>query len=207
MLKKYLHALGFIQYFRGESRKKEPEEGLMSLEFSSQQNAWSVKIILPGRLVELYEGALPAAYVMEKYPGMCVARPEIFKRPQESLVRPEEWLLPGQKFYLVPLSTVKKIRSKQQEKLGGGNEAMDKEFKDSSGKNVINGGDGEDCELSICSAKDFYIARDKWSKCRLRKCGRGAREKKPFVPPIREIKLWQGFGWIPSLPSVKELSP
>ncbi|KAI3716140.1 hypothetical protein L6452_23265 [Arctium lappa] len=54
--------------------------------------------------------AFPAAWIMEKYPNFVLARPDIFRRPWDSVIRPEEMLVPGQKYFVVPIWTVKKLR-------------------------------------------------------------------------------------------------
>lgn len=36
---------------------------------------------------------IPASQVMAKNPGMCIGMPEIFKRPLESLISAEDYLL------------------------------------------------------------------------------------------------------------------
>lgn len=50
--------------------------------------------------------------VLEKYPSFILARPEVFRRPWDSVVQPEEILVLGQKFYVVPKRTVKKLRQR-----------------------------------------------------------------------------------------------
>ena len=69
-----------------------------------------LKIVLPGGVVELYYVAVPAAKIMEAHPSFMVARPEVFRRPWDSLVHPDEILNPGEKYFLVPRSTVRKLR-------------------------------------------------------------------------------------------------
>ena len=44
--------------------------------------------------------AIPAARIMEKYPKFLLARPELFRRPWDSVVRPDEIFTPGQKFFV-----------------------------------------------------------------------------------------------------------
>lgn len=77
---------------------------------SSPPETAAVKIIHVGGFVEYYYMAVPARGIMEKYPSFLLARPEIFRRPWEPLVRPEEILTPGEKFYVVPRRTVRKLR-------------------------------------------------------------------------------------------------
>ena len=77
------------------------------------ENASSaLKIIHAGGRVECYYMAIPAARILEKYPSHALAKPEVFRRPWNSVVRPEKILTPGQKFLLVPHHTVKKLRRK-----------------------------------------------------------------------------------------------
>lgn len=54
--------------------------------------------------------ALPAATIIGRDPSFVLARPEVFRRPWDSVVRPEEILVPGEKYYVVPRRTVKKLR-------------------------------------------------------------------------------------------------
>lgn len=69
-----------------------------------------LRIIQAGGFVECYYMAFPAEHVIEKYPQLVLVRPEIFQRPWDSIVRPEEMLLPGEKFYLVPRRTLRKLQ-------------------------------------------------------------------------------------------------
>lgn len=70
----------------------------------------ALKIIHAGGRTDYYFMAVPASRVMERYPSFILAKPEIFRRPWDSVVRPEEILVPGQKFFLVPIRTVKKLK-------------------------------------------------------------------------------------------------
>lgn len=56
--------------------------------------------------------AVPAVSIMAKYPRSVLARPEIFHRPWEAVVRPDEILMPGEKFYIVPRGTVRKLQKR-----------------------------------------------------------------------------------------------
>ncbi|XP_038977529.1 uncharacterized protein LOC120108045 [Phoenix dactylifera] len=166
-----------------------------------------VRIVLAGGIVELYSAAVPAYLVMEKHPGLCVARPEVFKKPHESLVGPKERLLPGQKFYLVPRSTVTKLRRKNPCRLRGDGDAKETVLDKVEGEE----GDGVS-EESVCSAKDFYVSKEKWSDCLSKRFENGVEREiqKPFMPPIKRperCRLGLLAGWKPSLASVKELSP
>lgn len=183
------------------SCKNEVDEASMTKTFSFQQKDLYVRIVRAGGFIDLYGNAIFASQVMDKYPGMCVTRPEIFKRPHESLVQPEEKLHPGQKFYLVPRSTVNKLKHKYpevfqiEESIGAG---LDSGL---TGSKMLG---GEDEEFSI-SAKDFFVSPERWSRSAVRGCKKDV--KRPFVPPIKGARIYHGLGWQPNLPSVKELSP
>ncbi|EHA8587587.1 hypothetical protein COCNU_scaffold002699G000010 [Cocos nucifera] len=164
-----------------------------------------VRIVLAGGIVELYSSAVPAYLVMEKHPGLCLARPEVFKKPHESLVGPKERLLPGQKFYLIPRSTVTKLRRKNPGRLRDG-DAKETVLDE------VEGGEGGVSEESVCSAKDIYVSK-KWSDCFANMFEEGGAKQqiqKPFTPPFKmsvRSRLGLPGGWKPSLASVKELSP
>lgn len=74
------------------------------------QNPLIMKIIHAGGIVERHYMALPAAYIINKYPNYVLARPEIFHRPWDPIIRPDEILVPGEKYFVVPIPTVKKLR-------------------------------------------------------------------------------------------------
>lgn len=198
---------------KASRRKKQVEDASKSIDFSSIQKNVYVKIILAGGLVELYHGAITAGRIMEKYPGMTVARPDIFKHPNESLVRPDEELLPGEKFYLVPTSTVRKLRRKYQfREERESSEVRALEMRRLEWNRPIEGGakEGkEEKEEQVCYAREFYVSKEKWSDFALKKCCKdeGSVEKKGFTPPIKKAKSWKKLGWKPSLDSVEEVSP
>ncbi|KAK1264650.1 hypothetical protein QJS04_geneDACA024278 [Acorus gramineus] len=162
----------------------------------------AVMIVLAGGMVELYPEVITAAHVMEKYPGLVVTKPEVFKRPHESIVGSEEVLFPGQKFYLVPSTTVAKLRKKVSLKITSLKEAT---------KAAVE----ENCEdVEVCSAKDFYVSKERWQKyMRNRGVAIGAEtekkkkiKEKPFTLPIKKPRI-KGLRWQPSLRSVEEISP
>lgn len=80
--------------------------------FNVEKRSAALKIIHAGGTTDYYYMAVPASRVIDKYPSFILARPEVFWRPWESVVRPEEILVPGQKFYVVPRRTVRKLRQK-----------------------------------------------------------------------------------------------
>ncbi|KZV31361.1 hypothetical protein F511_05465 [Dorcoceras hygrometricum] len=76
----------------------------------AERRSRALKIIHVGGVAECYYMAVPAARIIEKYPKFILARPEIFHRPWDSIVGPDEILVPGQRYYVVPQQTVKKLR-------------------------------------------------------------------------------------------------
>lgn len=59
--------------------------------------------------MDRYCMATTAATIIQKNPSFVLARPEIFWRPWDSVVRPEEILVPSQKYYVVSRRTVHKL--------------------------------------------------------------------------------------------------
>ncbi|KAF5450243.1 hypothetical protein F2P56_030610 [Juglans regia] len=192
-----------------ESRgKKEVRGASISLDVRLQAKNIYVRIVHAGGREELYPNAIPASKLMEKYPGMSVARPEVFKSPHDSLLCPEDSLLPGQKYYVVPSSTVQKLKHKLWKKAEVKEHvAVKKETWD--WKITIDVGE-VGLEERICYAKDFYQSKDTTEKCSKDSkpsTRNRVRGKKPFVPPLPKGKPIRGLGWEPSLTSVSELSP
>ncbi|KAJ4825440.1 hypothetical protein Tsubulata_047935, partial [Turnera subulata] len=148
------------------------------------------------------QAAVRASQLMEKHPGMCVARPEVFKYPRKSLLWPDEFLLPGNKYLMIPTTTARKLTRKHTGELKVKRSA---EVKDETVDANITWDSSEDfSEESVCSAKDFYVSRDREPKVPARK---STRAKKPFVPPLPRGRSLRVSGWEPSLTSVQELSP
>lgn len=69
-----------------------------------------VKIVHPGGHVELHDGPVLAAEIMNRNPKCCVAHPNVFQQPW-AILAPETTLMPGQKFYVVPKHTVRRLQS------------------------------------------------------------------------------------------------
>ncbi|KAI5337537.1 hypothetical protein L3X38_016808 [Prunus dulcis] len=68
-----------------------------------------VKIVHPGGHVELHDSPLLAAELMLRNPRCCVAHPHIFQQPW-AIVAPDTMLRLGQKYYVVPISTIRKLQ-------------------------------------------------------------------------------------------------
>ncbi|XP_011007013.1 PREDICTED: uncharacterized protein LOC105112842 [Populus euphratica] len=108
MLDKLLKAHKLSPFARSDLPKPANPTTPEKLEIASS----ALKIIHPGGRVECYYMAIPAARILEKYPSHALAKPEVFRRPWNSVVRPEKILTPGQKFLLVPHHAVRKLRRK-----------------------------------------------------------------------------------------------
>lgn len=161
---------------------------------ASLLKASAVRVVLKGGAVEVYASAVPAYLVMRRYPaGLCLARPDVFARPHESVVCPTERLLPGQKFYLVPASTISKLRRRIPRNINNSSSSSGcssgGDSSSSSGGNldIVEGRakamvaaaeresekEEEEEEGYVCMAKDFYEEREKWVKCFRKKLARG----------------------------------
>lgn len=68
-----------------------------------------VKIVHPGGHVELHDSPLLAVEIMRRNPRCCVAHPHIFQQPW-AIVEPDTMLSLGQKYYVVPVSTIRKLQ-------------------------------------------------------------------------------------------------
>ncbi|CAI9089832.1 OLC1v1024476C1 [Oldenlandia corymbosa var. corymbosa] len=85
----------------------------------------ALKIIHAGGRVELYYMAIPAERIIEKYPYFTLARPDVFRRPWDAIVPPNEILVPGQKYFVVSLRTVKKLRRRIKKPIVGSTGLID----------------------------------------------------------------------------------
>lgn len=217
MLKRVAHSLGLVQHPDRKSRRKKQLRGggvaaakASSQDLSLQSESIFVKIVHEGGQKELYQHAVPASKLMEKYPGMCIALPEVFKDPHQSVLWPEETLMPGHKYIIISCKAVEKLKSKYPEDDSFLLET--KITKDDDGKEK-----GQEIfeamkslspskiqEEAFCSAKDLHVSEEKYTTHPKRKGMRG--KKKPFVPPLPKSKSFRSFGWQPSLSPVEELS-
>ncbi|CAK7336275.1 unnamed protein product [Dovyalis caffra] len=70
-----------------------------------------VKIVHPGGHIELHDRPVLAAEVMLRNPKCIVAYPQVFRQPW-AIVAPDTMLELGQKFYVVPINTIRKLQRK-----------------------------------------------------------------------------------------------
>lgn len=68
-----------------------------------------LRIVHPGGRVEVHDRPVTAAEIMCRNPRCCVAHPFVFQQPW-AVVEPDTVLMLGQKFYVVPISTIRKLQ-------------------------------------------------------------------------------------------------
>lgn len=70
-----------------------------------------VKVVHPGGRIELYNRPVEAAELLQRHPKCCVAHPTVFQQPY-NIVSPTTTLVLGQKYYVVPVETIRKLQLK-----------------------------------------------------------------------------------------------
>ncbi|QCD90681.1 hypothetical protein DEO72_LG4g1638 [Vigna unguiculata] len=233
MLKRVVHSLGLVENTDKNPTKNKARGTKTFLEVDLQTKDPYVRIVHEGGQQEIYHHAFPASVLMTKYPGMCVARAQVFTAPHHSVLRPEEHLLPGQKYVIISCRKVEKLKRKrhQQAETKEHNGVVTLEpniIRKENDKNVVaghendevkeangQGGKKVDVEMNVslcggdveevhCFAKDFYVAKVKSTNYSRKK---GIIMKKPFSPPLPKRRSQWSLGWQPSLSTVQELSP
>ena len=165
-----------------------------------------VRVVLSSGVVEVYPGVVLACTVIQKHPpGLCLAHPDVFRNPHGAVLRPLEPLFPGQKFLLIPWSTVVKLKHKIPESSIGAfadedeedtsspetGEEEDQDQDHSGGAAASAEEERDDSSLMpACSAREYFVARDPWSACRFRRLV----EQGLAVEPSREEQPEQRKG-------------
>ncbi|KAJ6431105.1 hypothetical protein OIU84_018576 [Salix udensis] len=98
-------------------------------------------------------------HTVERYP--CQDR--VFKNPQESMIWPDEKLLPGHIYLIIPSTTAQKLTHKHK------------------GTVRVKG---------FAEAREFYTSKDRWPRYKVK---RTVKAKKPFVPSISQGKVFSGI--------------
>ncbi|XVE78083.1 hypothetical protein DITRI_Ditri13aG0115400 [Diplodiscus trichospermus] len=75
---------------------------------AAERDKSELKLVYPGRYVEIYKEPITAAEILKKHPRHSVARPDVFEYPW-IVVRPESVLKLGRVFYVVPNATIYKL--------------------------------------------------------------------------------------------------
>ncbi|CAN6280596.1 unnamed protein product [Urochloa humidicola] len=152
-----------------------------------------VRVVLWSGVVEMYPGVVLACTVIRKHPpGLCLAHPDVFRNPHGAVLRPLEPLFPGQKFLLIPWSTVDKLKQKIPEgSIGAFADDEDDQYLDDDEEEVTSSTETEASEsedlqdhsggaaaaeetddgsfMPACSAREYFVARDRWSECRFKR--------------------------------------
>lgn len=68
-----------------------------------------LKLVHPGRFVEIHTQPIAAAEVLRKNPRHCITSPDVFRNPCFVMVRPEAVLRPGKVFLIVPNRTIYRL--------------------------------------------------------------------------------------------------
>ncbi|KAK1419983.1 hypothetical protein QVD17_29463 [Tagetes erecta] len=168
---------------------KQVKDDSFSIGSSLNSREFCVRILHAGGKEDLYQNPVTVSQLIENYPGMCLARPSVFKNPNESVLSATDLLLPGQKYLLVPVTTLEKLKRNYAAK-----------------KNKLAGEKGADeSDKSLCSA-DYYVSKERRSKGVVKK---HIQPNRKHVPPVvkSKSKSTRGPDWEPSLTSIQELSP
>jgi len=145
----------------------------MSMELSSSSSVAARKeavarVVLRGGVVEVYPGVVLACTVIRNHPpGLCLAHPDVFRNPHGAVVRPLEPLFPGQKFLLLPESTVVRLKKKIPEISIGAfadEDEDDEEEEDNEGDGAVVSSSEEEAAaegdgatpMPVCSARDYF---------------------------------------------------
>lgn len=64
-----------------------------------------LKLVHPGRYIEILREPVTAQEVMKRNPRHCITRPDVFEFPW-IVVKPESILLPGRVYFIVPFRTI-----------------------------------------------------------------------------------------------------
>ncbi|GJM97231.1 hypothetical protein PR202_ga14141 [Eleusine coracana subsp. coracana] len=149
-----------------------------------------VRVVLKSGVVEAYPGVVLACTVIQKHPpGLCLVHPDVFRNPHGAVVRPLEPLFPGQKFLLLPESTVIHLKQKipessisafadededaSEEDLRTASASSSGEEEVEEREDTVAAGD-EGGFMAGCNAREFFVANERWSKCQFKRlvdCG------------------------------------
>lgn len=178
-----------------ESKKEESEKKTVSFRESTQSKHTVVRIVHAGGRVEMYQNPIPVSELTERYPSMCVAKPQVFRRPHESILSGDNILSPGNKYFIVRSSTVEKLKRRHSRSYAR------------SDPTTLSGAESDDCFVeTVTCARDFSVSDDQCAADSVVKKPGKEKKRQKFVPPIQRPKLWKEPDWEPSLVSIRELS-
>ncbi|XP_072983434.1 uncharacterized protein [Typha latifolia] len=160
------------------------------------------RIVHPGGRVELYDRPILAAEIMMANPRCCVAFPEVFRQPT-AVVSPDTVLTLGQKYYVVPVSTLRKLRRHDSPSLALPNRSHDGYDKRSGCfKPLFARGKSKGQGMSFSMDESFELMKEferKGGNESLRREMRGSRRRRWTSSPGTPSCHWQ-----PSLESITE---
>jgi len=82
--------------------------GYVTMGAATRSEEGVLKLVHPGRYVEIHRSPVVASKIMEENPRHFVTRPDVFRFPW-IVVRPESMLMPGKVFYIVPCHTLYRL--------------------------------------------------------------------------------------------------
>ncbi|MED6143569.1 hypothetical protein PIB30_007516 [Stylosanthes scabra] len=154
-----------------------------------------LRIVHPGGHTELHDRPVTAAEIMSRNPRCCIAYPYVFQQPW-AIVAPDTVLVLGHKYYVVPMSTIRKLQRLSPRNSGDISiSSSAEEFSRDEGMIHI-----MCCILrsnsikSSCTRQNGDVSCDKTlSRRRIQDSCRGSPKK-----------AWSGEIWQPSLESITE---
>ncbi|KAA0061061.1 putative Nucleotide-diphospho-sugar transferase family protein [Cucumis melo var. makuwa] len=188
-----------------------------------------VRVVHAGGKVDHYPNAVLAAKILQTLPGKWLTHPQVFKQPHQSIIYPQEYLLPGHKYYVIPLSTIDKLMKKHSNNNTaairfiippnntiGINQQINTA---DSEANIDHDGHTQESmdqeDFSFYSAREFYANKNKRSSSSaMNGSDRGSRKPRNLVPLAKakpkakpKPKPCSANAWEPGLTSIQELSP
>ncbi|KAI3673695.1 hypothetical protein L6452_39821 [Arctium lappa] len=126
--------------------------GIGSWIYTNSTKNLRVKIVHPGGHAELHDRPVLVAEVIRRNPRCCVAHPNVFKQPW-AIVQPDTMLMPGQKVYIVPITTIRKLQKLSiKRSLSSGQETReDRSFKQEGKEEEV---EDVNSDTSCCSIED-----------------------------------------------------
>ncbi|KAJ6313433.1 hypothetical protein OIU77_014856 [Salix suchowensis] len=129
-------------------------------------------------------------HTVERYP--CQDSSSWWKRGAESLIWPDEKLLPGHKYLIITSTTAQKLTHKHTGTVRvkgfaeGKDEIIDVNITSDASRYIS--------EKSVGSAREFYTSKDRWPRYKVKRTERTVKAKKPFVPPFPKPRSSRGSG-------------
>lgn len=146
-----------------------------------------VKLVFPGGHVELLDRPTLAADVVARHPRFCVARPDVFREPAGAVAAPDAVLQLGQKYYVVPCRTVRRLQKYS---------AAASTSSSSSARGGPSGAAVTTLKRHLASERGYQVGGRRWFRCLVGGSGGGgaqAQSSQRERPP-REAGVGQYSG-------------